>query len=350
MDVVAHLKDLCAAPGLSAYEAPVREVIQAAWAPLTAEQRVDRVGSLIAVKPGSGKPPRKRVMLAAHMDAIGLMVTRVESGFIGVAEIGGLDPRVLPGQPVLVHGRETLPGVIASTPPHLLQPEDRDKVVELENLLVDTGRPPAEMSKLVKVGDLISFAQTPFEMQGEMLVAKSLDNRASVAAVTACLEALRSRDHVWDVVAAATAQEEETFLGALGAAFGVMPDIALVVDVTFASGPGLPEHKTFPLGQGPTLGFGPNIHPKLHSALADIAAKKEIPHHIEVMPMHSGTDAFAIQVSREGIPTAVLGIPLRNMHTPVEIVSTKDVERAGRLLAEFICSLSADFLDTLKWD
>ncbi len=348
MDVLSHLKTLVSAPGLSAHEVPIRDLIREAWAPLADEIGGDRLGSLWATKRGKGKSPRKKIMLAAHMDSIGLMVKRVREGFLWVTEIGGVDARVMPGQPVLVYGRETLPGVVTSTPLHLLTPGDRDKAVRLDDLIVDVGLPPGQVEKLVRVGDLISFAQPSFEMQGDWLVAKSLDNRASVAAVTACLDALQGRAHAWDVVGVATAQEEENFGGASASAFSLAPDLAIAVDVTFASGPGLPEHKTFSLGDGPTLGWGPNLHPKLHKALADAAAKSEIPYRLEVMPMHSGTDAYAIQVSREGIPTAVIGLPLKHMHTPVEVVSIKDVTRAGRLMAEFIVTLDDETLETLK--
>jgi tetrahedral aminopeptidase len=201
------------------------------------------------------------------------------------------------------------------------------------------------------VGDLVSFGQPSFEMQnGDWLVAKSLDNRASVAAVTVCLDVLQGRPHRWDVVAVATAQEEETFGGAYSSAFGIAPDLAIAVDVTFASGPGLPEHKTSALGEGPTCGWGPNLSPKLHTMIMETAAQSEIPCRVDVMPMHSGTDAYAIQVSREGVPTALISIPIKHMHTPVEVVSIKDVTRAGRLMAEFIVGLDDDTLTKLVLD
>lgn len=351
MDVLAHLKSLAAAPGLSGHELPIRDLVREAWASLTDELGGDGLGSLWATKFGTGRGPRRKIMLAAHMDAIGLMVTRVREGFLWVTEIGGVDARVMPGQPVLVHGRETLPGVVTSTPPHLLAPADREKAVRLEDLIVDVGLPAERVAGLVRVGDVVSFGQQPFEMQnGDWLVARSLDNRASVAAVTACLDALQGRPHGWDVTAVATAQEEETLGGAFASAFGLAPDLAIAIDVTFAAGPGIPEHKGFSVGDGPTCGWGPNLHPRLHKMLMETASKNEIPCRVEVMPMHSGTDAYAIQVSREGIPTAVIGLPLKHMHTPVEVVSIKDVTRAGRLMAEFIVGLNDETLNRLTLD
>ncbi len=351
MDILSHLKSLVSAPGLSGHELPIRDLVRETWAPLTQEFGGDSLGSLWATKPGSGKAPRKRIMLSAHMDAIGLMVANIREGFLWVTEIGGIDVRVMPGQPVLVHGRQTLPGVVTSTPPHLLSPADREKAVKLADLMIDVGLPAERVVELVQIGDLVSFGQQPFEMQNnDWLVAKSLDNRASIAAVTVCLEALQGRPHRWDVTAVATAQEEETLGGAFTSAFGLAPDLAIAIDVTWAAGLGLPEHKTFSLGDGPTCGWGPNLHPKLHQLIMDTAARNEIPCRLEVMPMHSGTDAYAIQVSREGIPTAIIGLPLKHMHSPVEIVSVKDVIRTGRLLAEFIVGLNDETLKSLSLD
>ncbi|HKZ71141.1 MAG TPA: hypothetical protein VI547_13535 [Anaerolineales bacterium] len=351
MDVLAHLKTLVTAPGLSGHELPVRDIIRQAWTPLASEMGGDSLGSLWATKHGAAKAPRKKIMLSAHMDAIGLMVTRVREGFLWVTEIGGVDPRVMPGQPVLVHGRETLPGLVTSTPPHLLSAADRDNAVKLEDLMIDVGLPADRVAGLVRVGDLVSFGQQPFEMQnGDWLVAKSLDNRASVAAVTVCLDALQGRPHRWDVVAVATAQEEETFGGAYSSAFGLKPDLAIAIDVTFASGPGIPEHKGFSVGDGPTCGWGPNLHPKLYKMIMEAASKNEIPCRLDIMPMHSGTDAYAIQVSREGVPTGLISIPLKHMHTPVEVVSARDVTRAGRLLAELIVGLDDETLSKLTLD
>jgi endoglucanase len=183
-----------------------------------------------------------------------------------------------------------------------------------------------------------------------MLVGHSLDNRASLAALVVCLRELEKREHEWDVITVATTQEEETMVGALTSAFELRPSIAVAVDVTWARGPGLPEHKTFPIGEGPTNGWGPNIHPAVHRAIEETAKRVEIPLTKEILPKHSGTDAYAMQVAREGIPTGLVSIPLKYMHTPVELVSMKDIERTGRLLAEFLCGLDAESMDALTWD
>ena len=349
-DLLPFLKSLISASGLSGHETPVRQLIEAAWRPLVDEMTVSRVGSLHALKRGASPEPRPSLLLAAHMDAIGLIVTGVNGEFLRVTEVGGLDPRVLPGQIVTVHGREDLLGLIVQPSAHLLPPENRSGPVALHNLLVDTGLTSRELDPLVRVGDLVSFAQPPFEMAGDVLAGHSLDNRASVAAVTHCLDELRGRMLLWDVWAIATSQEEESFAGAYTSAYQLRPTLAVAIDVTFASSPGSPGHKTYDMGKGPTLGYGPNIHPGVYKAVKNLADRLEIPYAVEVMPRHSGTDAYALQVAAEGIPTMIVSIPLRYMHTAVEMISMKDITRAGRLLAEFAASLDLEFMDKLTWE
>lgn len=352
MDVLAHLKELSAAPGLSGYESPVREVIRTAWAPLTTEIHVDRLGSLWATKAGAGKGPRPKIMLAAHMDSIGLMVTKIEGEFLRVTSVGGIDARVMPGQLVTVHAKEDLPGLVAQPAAFLLPKANREGVVPLGELVVDVGLPADKVASLVRVGDVISFAMPPCELQGDMLAARYMDNRSSVAALTVCLDHLQTRPHTWDVIAVATVQEEVGLKGAMTSAFALNPAIAIAVDVTFGIGAGVKDQpdRTFALGGGPVIAYGPNLHPALAAAIQATASRAEIPHTTESLALHSGTDAFGIQIAREGIPTACLSLPLRNMHTPVEQLSTKDVARTGRLISEFIVGLQEDFVSTLTFD
>ncbi len=350
VELAPLLKKMISAPGLSGYEAPIREIIAEAWKPLTHELSVSRMGSLHGLRCGSGTPPRPSVLLATHMDAIGMMVTQIVDGFIRFTEIGGLDPRVLPGQAVTVYGRQALPGVITQPRASLLPPSVRENAVPRENLLIDTGLLPREVERLVRVGDVISYAQPPLDLAGETMAGHSLDNRASVAALTLALDLLQTRPHIWDVWAVASSQEEETFGGAITSAFQLQPSFAIVIDVTHASSPGAPAHKTYPLGKGPAIGWGPNIHPALFKAAKTVAERLEIPYSIDVMPRHSGTDAYAIQTVAEGIPCTVISIPLRYMHTPVEVVSLKDIQRTARLIAELIAGLDAGFIDQMKWD
>jgi endoglucanase len=284
------------------------------------------------------------------MDAIGLMVSAVNAGFLHLVAIGGIDHRVLPGQLVTVHGRKDLPGVIVQPPARLLPEEANSGPVDLEYLLVDTGLSPREVERQVRPGDLVSFAQEPLELGEDVISGHSLDNRASVAAVTECLRLLQERNHSWDVWVVASVQEEETLGGALTSAFEIRPSLAVAIDVTFGKSPGANDYKTFPMGKGPTLGLGPNIHPRLHRQFKELADQLEIPYAVEVMPHHSGTDAYALQIAAEGIPTMVVSIPLRYMHTPVEMIMLKDIQRAGRLLAEFITHLTLETMASFTWD
>jgi endoglucanase len=347
-----HLKQLLSLPGLSGYEAPVREVIAGTWKPLVDELTVSRIGSLHALKKGTGAEPRPRILLSAHMDAIGMIVTTVEDGLLHFTGIGGIDARILPGQPVVVHGRREIPGMVVQ-PPGWLLPEEQSssQTVEMQYLFVDTGLRPAEVNELVRIGDLISFSQPPIELSEDWLAGHSLDNRASVAAVTVCLQELQRVRHIWDVWAVASVQEEVTLGGAITSPVALRPDLAIAMDVTFGRGPGSPsDHSTFPLGKGIALGWGANIHPALTESFKKLADRLDIPYKMEFMPRMSGTDAMALQVALEGIPTMVLSMPIRYMHSPVEVVSLKDISRTGHLMAQFIAGLEADFGQALRWE
>ena len=349
METKPLLKKLCEASGVSGYEAEVRELVMAEFKPYADEVRVDKMGSVIALKRGhpSGDH-RPTIMLAGHMDEIGLIVSKIEKGFLHFTSVGGFDPRVLLGQEVVVHGRRPLPGIIGSRPPHVLPPEEQEKVIEMEKLFMDVGLPEEEIGQWVQVGDLATIRRDLVELQGDRVAGKALDDRAGVATVLTCFHRLASLRHTWNVYGVATVQEEVGLKGAMTSAYGLIPDIGLAIDVTFGDMPGLPEAETLALGKGPAIAFGPNIHPRLHEKLVEVAKTQEIPYQVEPVPGRSGTDAWAIQVTREGIPTALIGIPLRYMHTSVETVCAKDIERAGRLLAHFIAQLDEAFLESLR--
>ncbi|MGD1997200.1 MAG: M42 family metallopeptidase [Anaerolineae bacterium] len=343
MEIIPLLKRLSETPGLPGHEGPIRELIRELWTPLVDEMREEGLGSLIALQRGSGPEPRSKLMLAAHMDEIGLRVSGIEKGFLRVIRVGGTDRRVLPGTEVTVHGRQDLPGVVGMRPPHVVPKEEREKTVPWEKLFVDLGLPEEEIREKVRVGDPASFRRELTELKGGMVSGKALDNRASVAALTLALERLHRTEHTWDVVAVATVQEEMGLYGAATSAYGVAPDLAVAVDVTLAKQAGVSDDQAFPLGEGPTIGLGPNFHPQVVERIKETAEAHEIPYHIEPTPGRSGTDAWAIQVSREGIPTGLISVPVRYVHQPVETGSVKDVERAGRLLAAFAIGLEADF-------
>ncbi len=350
LDLKSHLKSLVETHAPSGHEGPIRELIRDAWTPYVDRFEEDKLGSLIGIRQATQPIDKaRRIMLSAHMDEIGLMVRDVVDGFIFVARVAGMDSRVMMAQPVMVHGTEPLPGLVAAIPPHMLKSSDRGKYPSFDDMVVDVGLPAEEVAAKVRIGDLITPDVPMIELKNGRLAAKSFDDRACVAAVTCCLAELQKRQHQWDVYAAATAQEESGLLGAKTAAYLIDPDIAIALDVTFASQPGVKPDEASELGGGPALALGPNFHPRLYERIQSAAQALEIKLQTDVIPGRSGTDAWSIQIAREGVPTALISIPLRNMHSPVETLDIRDVERTGRLLAHFITELDADFMAALDW-
>ena len=354
-ELLPFLKSMLSVAGLSGYETPIRDVITPVWQELSDRTWVSSHGSLHAVRYGDGAEPRPKVMIAAHMDAIGLMVTGIEDGFLRITQVGGVDPRILPGQMVLVHGSNSgeiigLPAMVVMPPAHLLPKDGKGGTLPQKYLLVDTGLRAGEVDALIRVGDVISFATEPRELSGDTISGHTLDNRASVAATTVALDLLSRRKHLWDVIAVATAQEEVGGIGAMGSSFDIMPDFAIVIDVTFANGPGGGGVGVFDMGKTVPLTWGSCDHPALYNAMKATADEYEISVTRDFAPSGSGTDAYDVQVAQAGIPVVELGIPLRYMHTPVEVVSIKDIKRAGRLMAEFICDLPLDFMNSVRWE
>ncbi len=346
-DPKKHLKRLVETHAPSGYEAPIAELLRDDWADLVDEFDSDRLGSLIGIKRATtAQAASGKIMLAAHMDEIGLMAREIEDGFIYVHRISGIDPRVMLAQPVLVHGQRALPGVVATMPPHMLTAAQRKQYNPIDALVVDVGLPADEVEEIVRIGDLVTVEGPMIDLKGRLAASKAMDDRCCLAVITVCLQLLRQMHHSWDVYAAATVQEEVGLRGATTAANHIEPDCAIALDVGFAEQPGLKT--AIKLGGGPLIGIGANFHPKMVQRLRDIAAYYEIKWQADIIPARAGYDSWAIQVSRGGVPSALLGIPLRNMHSPVETLDIKDIERAGRLLAHFISELDEDFINYLS--
>jgi len=303
---------------------------------------------VIGVRKGEGPEPRPKIMLAGHMDEIGLMVTKIEeNGFLRFTRIGGVDPRVLPGHEVVVYGKRPLTGLIGVKPPHLTSPEDANKAQKMEDLSIDLGMPEEEVRKLVKPGDVVTFKREVTELMGDLLAGKSMDDRAGVAVILVALDELNKYRCEADVYAVATSQEETGFGGGVATTYGLGPDIGIAIDVCHAETPGVPEWRTTSLGKGPALAMGANIHPKIYAALDKAAKDLGIAAQLEPAPIATGTDAWPMQMSRAGVATGLISIPLRYMHTSVETLSLGDVEKAGKLLARFIASVDALFVKEL---
>ncbi|MBX6395750.1 MAG: M42 family metallopeptidase [Alicyclobacillaceae bacterium] len=307
----------------------------------------DPLGNVLAYCRGEGDS-RPSLLVATHMDEIGLMVADIETGgFLRVTPIGGIDPRTLLSAEVVVHGRKDLPGVIGAKPPHLSTPEERNQAPRAEDLFVDLGMPEEAVRRWVRPGDPMTVRRQPVRLLGDVVAGKSVDNRASVAAVFECLRWLRSRRLKVDVIFAATVQEEVGLRGAAAAAYRVRPDVGIAVDVCHARSPGVSSDRTVHMGSGPAVQFGPNIHPKLFQKLTETARTCGVSWQLLVGQGPTGTDARIIQLTREGVPTAALGIPIRYMHTSVETVDYRDIRETGRLLAEWIASLDRPFVEGL---
>ena len=355
MDLKAHLKRLCNGHGPSGYEAPIRDLLYPDWEPLVDSLEVGTLGSLIGIKRGIGSADagvnrlHHRIMLSAHIDEIGMIVHHIDGAFLRVARLGGIDPRTLPGQPVIVHCDPPLRGVVGAPPWHTLADEQHSHYAPLIELVVDVGLSAEEVEQRVHVGDIITLDIAVIDLSPQRVTGKALDNRACVAVITACLDALQFRHHSWDVLAVASVQEEVGAFGAMTEAHRLNPDLAIALDVTFANQGGVSQ-PTFALNGTPPIGLGANFHPALYRAVRAAGQRLEMDLRRDPIPMRSGTDGWPIQISQDGIPTALIQVPLRNMHSVVEIIDMRDVERAGRLLAEFISGLDNSFLDTLIWD
>lgn len=332
------LKRLCEAHGVPGREEAVRALVISELEQLCDEIRTDALGNVIAFKKGSGHGPK--VMLAAHMDEIGFLVSHVDekSGFVRIDPVGGFDPRVLMAQRVVVHTESgDLVGIIGSKPPHILSEEERKKPVELKDLFIDLGLPADEVKKRVRIGDFVTLQQDFAEI-GHLVSCKALDDRVGVYVM---IEAVRrAKKHVCDIYAVATTQEEVGVRGARVSSFNIAPDIGVALDVTVASDvPGVGEHEhVTKLGAGVAIKIKDSLsisNPKLVRAMRQIAEHKNIKYQMEILP-RGGTDAGAIQLTREGVATITLSIPTRYLHSVVEAAHKDDIQAAIDLLAAFL--------------
>jgi tetrahedral aminopeptidase len=342
-DWLRHITSLPGVPGQE--EAAARELMKAFRTVADRVER-DRMGSVYAWIDGKGTAPRPRALLAAHMDKIGFLVRAIEAGgYLRLTEVGGFDCRTLPGKEVLVHSNPPMVAVFATRPPHLQKRGESERPIQLEDLYLDCGRPERDVRRKVPVGTMVTLRQPPVELLGDRMAAPGMDDRAGVVVMLRTLELLQAKRPAWDVVAVATVEEEfGTFcLGARTAAEHLTPDLGIAIDVSHGDMPGAREGDTVPLGSGPALAIGANIHPLILEDLKRSARALSMPYRVEACPTTSGTDAMDIQIAGEGIPTAVIGIPCRYMHTGVETVEPRDVDRCAHLLSHYLSGLSPEW-------
>jgi putative aminopeptidase FrvX len=340
MPVPDVLRSLLTAPGPSGYEKEAARVFADAASGFASSVTTDVMGSTVARVDGTGDGPLLAVI--GHIDEIGLLVSHIDDkGFLWFVGVGGWDPVVLVGQRVeLLTASGRIPGVVGKKPIHLLEADERKKAPELKDLHIDIGaRDGDEAKAMVRIGDVAVIAGEPVELPNDRVVSRSMDNRlgAFVALETARLVA-EGGGAPGAVAAVGAVQEEINLSGAGTTAFSLEPDVAIVVDVTFeTSQPGI-DPKTIgeaKFGSGPAIGRGSTLHPAVFDGLIAAAESASIPYTISPSARSTGTDADAVHLARGGIPTGVVSIPLRHMHSPVEMVQLDDVANVAKLIAEF---------------
>jgi endoglucanase len=346
MPLPETLYKLVTAAGPSGYEQAPAAVFREAAAAF-AEVTFDTVGSTVARVAGTGGGPS--VAVVGHIDEIGLIVHHIDDdGFLWFTGVGGWDPIILVGQRVEVSTRSgRIPGVVGKKPIHLMRDEDRKKVPQLKDLHIDIGAGGGEEARaLVRIGDVAVIATEPVELPGNRFASRSFDNRLGCyVALEAARLVAEAGDAPGDVFAVAVAQEEITFGGARTTAYSLQPDIAIVVDVTFATDqPGIDEKELgrHRFGSGGVINRGSTTDPQVFDLLHDAGEAEGIPFTVSASARATGTDADAFHISRGGIPTGVVSVPLRYMHSPVEMVQLDDVENAARLIAAFARRLGPD--------
>lgn len=335
METKEILKRICAAPGVSGAEFTTASVIKEIVSEFTDVIVTDALGNLKAVVNPDGK---KGVVLFAHMDKIGLVVTGIdrESGFLRIFPAGGVDARTAAAQRVKVYGKKTLDGVIISTPPHLAKPGSDKRAVPVDELAIDCGLPYEEISEIVSPGDRAELRNGFYELKNGLCCSEFIDNSAGCTVILKTLEYLRGKAPDMRIECVFSTREEVGKGGALTAAFASDAQDAVVFDVSFASAPGVPADKSAPLGSGAMIGCSPILQKEAFDLCVRTAEEEKIPYTVEVSGRSTGTDADVAVTAGAGKRTALISIPLKNMHTPVETVDTGDIEACARLAAAYI--------------
>ncbi len=332
-------------PGSSGYEESVALYIKKEFEKYSDQVDIDAHFNVTARKVSGGCDWNiPRILLCAHMDEVGMIVKSVEkNGFVRVVTNGGMDTRLFPGLEVIIHGKRAVRGVFGAKPPHIQKPDEANKSLSLEDMYIDTGL--CDTDDIISVGDIVTYDSPVMELGSTYIMGKTMDDRAGVAILLAAMREIDKLRYNADVYFAATVQEELGTKGASMVGFRLAPDIGIAIDVTHGSTPdaGVATGNTVPMDKGISITVGPNIHPRLCEKLCSVADENNIGYVIEANPRPTGTDARALQVAGAGIPSLLLSIPLRYMHTPNEVINPKTVDTAGRLIALFIASLGEDW-------
>jgi endoglucanase len=345
---LAFLKNLLETPSPSGFERPVQDLVRAWARDFADEVRTDRHGNVLAVRHPSGgrQADAQRIMLAGHCDQIALMVQHIDdNGFLYVQPIGGWDMQVLLGQNLTVWTKKgPVAGVLSRRAPHLMTPDERNKVPLFTDVWIDVGmKDRKEAEEWVTPGDPVTFALGYRPLRNNLAASPAMDDKVGLWTVMEALRLMHGRPLQVAVYCVSTVQEEIGLRGATTSAYGIHPTVGIAVDVCHATDtPGNDKKQLGDtrLGAGPVLFRGPNINPRVLERLQETARVQEIAVQVRGTPRATGTDANAMQLSRDGVATGLIGIPNRYMHSPVEVVSLDDLDRAARLLAEFCLRLT----------
>lgn len=333
MNLKDNLFCLCRCDGASGYENAAAETALGMLREFCPDAEISS-GNVIGHF-GDFSSDKPVLLLDAHIDQVGLIVSYItDEGFIKFANLGGIDRRLLPAQQVSVLGKKTVKGVVCSIPPHLS--DGGEKIPEIGDFAIDCGMSKEELEKIVSLGDAITFDTECRELLGSRVACRALDDRCGVISILRALEILQNQPLKYNVAVLFSTQEELGERGAKIGAYTINPDLAIAVDVSFGYADGETPHKCGYLGKGPMIGISPSLSRELSDGLIDAAEKNNIPYQLEVMNGLTSTNCDRFVVNREGAKGCTVSIPLRYMHTPVEVIDIEDVELTAQLIAQFI--------------
>lgn len=341
MDYESVLKQLCALHAPSGFEGEMARAAASLLRPWMDEVSIDRMGNVVGVR-RCGRENAPKLLLDAHLDEIGFIITGHEDGFLRFDDLGGVDPRMLPDRELTIMTRPPIPGVVACLPPHVQTAEDMDKSLPIEELVIDAGLSQEEAQRLVPIGTPAVFRAGCMPLGRDMFSGKSLDDRSCFAILLDTVQRLKNKKLDVDLYVLGSVQEETHSTGAITAVYGIMPDMCVAVDVTHGDSPDASKEDTFRLGGGPVIGMGPNCTRWMTDRMIRKGTELGLELQFEVMAGNTGTNGWPMQISREGIATSILSLPLRYMHTPVETINRSDLQDTAKLLTAFVTGLGEE--------
>lgn len=344
MTIADSILELCAIAGPAGFEQAVAGRISAMICPYLDEVKTDVLGNVVGVK-RCGRENAKKLLFDAHIDEIGFIVTGIEEGFLRFSTLGGVDARMLPATEIKILTDEPIVGVISVLPPHILKTEESDKSIKTEDLYIDIGMSQAEAEKAVPLGTAAVFNTGARVFNKDYICGKGLDDRACFACVIRALELLKDAQLDVDLYVLGSVQEEVGERGAKTGVFAIDPDWCVAVDVDHAKTPDNKSHEAKEIGGGVIISKGTILNRRLSDTAVRLAEEKSIKYQLGIEARDTGTNANFIQISREGVATALFGLPLKYMHSPVEVISLADAEAAALLLCEVARSLKGDDVD-----